>query len=340
VALQDVLRGAVRLPQPVPPAEAHAAGAARHRPGAGRRHRHAVRRERRPGVRADRLDHGAGRPGDRATVGVNESTDAVNLVGWASSAQAGARGGSDLRVTTAGAGSYSAQWLNVFPNLAGADDFSGNTLELEIWARALVTSTLVNPRLIASVGPQNTTSGRRYTHEFGATGRLLTKPSAGTVYRFTRLGVISTDATSPDFTPVLYLDGTVDVGSTGAFGFDYVVAVPARRRALSPTGVALDSGYPKFVDTTTERVKKVRSDLSATSNTPSASTGTYRDHGLGGNLIQPGPLPASYRGLELVVKLSSLVPDDPTSDTTTEQAAHTATVQVDVTPRSYLMRGV
>jgi hypothetical protein len=278
--------------------------------------------------------------GTAQTVGVNESTDAVNLVGWASSAQAGARGGSDLRVTTAGAGSYSAQWLNVFPNLAGADDFSGNTLELEIWARALVTSTLVNPRLIASVGPQNTTSGRRYTHEFGATGRLLTKPSAGTVYRFTRLGVISTDATSPDFTPVLYLDGTVDVGSTGAFGFDYVVAVPARRRALSPTGVALDSGYPKFVDATTERVKKVRSDLSATSNTPSASTGTYRDHGLGGNLIQPGPLPASYRGLELVVKLSSLVPDDPTSDTTTEQAAHTATVQVDVTPRSYLMRGV
>jgi hypothetical protein len=279
-----------------------------------------------------------GGTGTGAAVGVNDSNDAVNLLGWASSAQAGARNGSDLRVTTAGAGTYSAQWLPVTPYLAGADDFSGNTLELEIWARALVTSTLVNPRLIASIGPQGTTSGRRYTHEFGATGRLLTKPSASTVYRFTRLGVISTDATSLDFAAALYLDGTVDTGSTGAFGFDYVIAVPARRRALSPTGVPLDTGYPKFAETTVERVKKIRSDLSATTNIPSFGTGTYRDHGLGGNLIQPGVTPTLTR-LELVVKLSSLVPDDPTSDTTTEQLAHSATVQVDVTPRSYMMRG-
>jgi hypothetical protein len=38
------------------------------------------------------------------------------------------------------------------------------------------------------------------------------------------------------------------------------------------------------------------------------------------------------------VKLSSLVPDDPTSDATSEQLAHTATVHVAVTPRWQLLR--
>jgi hypothetical protein len=129
----------------------------------------------------------------------------------------------------------------------------------------------------------------------------------------------------------LWLAGSTAVGSTGTFGVDYLTPVLARSRALSPTAKVLDTTYPRFVVSTGETQKRVRADLSAlVAQPPNAA---LRDHGLGGSLIEP---PAGT--VDWLVKLSSLAPDDPTVDSTTEQLNHSATVQLDVTPRSFLMR--
>ena len=63
-----------------------------------------------------------------------------------------------------------------------------------------------------------------------------------------------------------------------------------------------------------------------------ASAGT--DSGLGGSLIE---IPAGTT--EFFVKLSSLVPDDPTSDTTSEQLSHTGvTGAFEITPRYWIVK--
>ena len=63
-----------------------------------------------------------------------------------------------------------------------------------------------------------------------------------------------------------------------------------------------------------------------------ASAGT--DSGLGGSLIE---IPAGTT--EFFVKLSSLVPDDPTPDTTSEQLSHTGvTGAFEITPRYWIVK--
>jgi hypothetical protein len=226
--------------------------------------------------------------------------------GWASSAQAGARGGNDVRVTTAGVGTYTAS-ASVEAMAVQQDDFTDGQIDVEIWARVLVSSTNVEPRLAASVGAFST----RYTPEFGSTGKLIVKPSAGTVYRFVRLGTLTIDtsggtdaATNAD--PIIGVTGTVAAGSAGAFGLDYLVYVPIRRRACMVTAQATSTVVP-FVPSTAEWTKVVRADLAGTLRQESTAT-TEGHSGIGGALIEPSP------GLNLwLVKLSSLQPDDPTS---------------------------
>jgi hypothetical protein len=84
--------------------------------------------------------------------------------------------------------------------------------------------------------------------------------------------------------------------------------------------------------TTSEATKRVRSDLSAFSYFAGGPV-PERSAGMGGSLIQPSP--GRNRWL---VKLSNLVPDDPTS-LTTEQLAHSATVELRRDARSYMLRG-
>jgi hypothetical protein len=256
--------------------------------------------------------------------------ESMTLFGWAPSAQAGSRGGNDARATTSGAGSFSATFSPQAIIYVEEDDFSDALIDIEVWARVVVSSTLVSPRIVASVQALSGVTVEK-TVEYGTAGKLLTTPSSGTVYRFVRLGTLAVDssATSP---PLIVLAGSVGPGSTGAFGIDYVVTALARRRALGITGVAALT-VPVFVPSTSEWIKRTNSDLSGGLAQPGGVTLTYRAHGLGGSLIEPSP------GLNRwLVKLSNLVPDDPTSDATTEQLAHSATVSVDVTPRSFMLR--
>lgn len=269
----------------------------------------------------------------RAPLGVVQAEAYDSVSGWSTSVQAGASNGSDIRATTSGAGTYNVKFL-ISPGAIAWDDLSNNTLDIEVFARVLVTSTLANPTLTLSYIPWGPapTSGLQYSAEYGTAGKQLILPSTGTVYRPMRLGTITISGDTAYSNAYLSITGSVLTGSAGAFGLDYIWMAPARSRALSPTGKPRDSSYPSFVASTSLMAKRIRSDLSAALEVNDGGI-AFRDHGLGGSILELPP-----GDLNLLMKLSSLVPDDPTVDATTEQTSHTATVRVDVTPRSYMLR--
>jgi hypothetical protein len=122
--------------------------------------------------------------------------------------------------------------------------------------------------------------------------------------------------------------------TSGGGGIDYLLLAPANARALSPTAKPnVGTSYPRFLDATAEATRRIRSDLSGTYQDASDNGAEQSASGLGGNLLELPP-----GNVDTVVKLSSLVPDDPTSDTTTEQLAHSATVHFAITPRWRLGR--
>ncbi len=259
-------------------------------------------------------------------LGVYEA-ESLSKVGLTSSSQAGARGGFDARLTASGGAAWSVVLGMQDSQYAEADEFSDGQIDVEVWARVLVSSTLVNPRVTASYGDLTFGTMPQYTAEFGSAGRALVKPSSGAVYRFTRLGTLAIDLAGG---PLITLAGTCDVGSTGVFGADYVLVAPARRRALGVTGVPMTS-VRDFAPSTTAWTKRIRSDLSAVAGASAITL--KRDRGLGGSMIEPSP-----GGTRWLVKLSNLVPDDPTVNTNAEQLSHSGTVRIAVTPRSYLLR--
>ena len=262
--------------------------------------------------------------------------DTGDLSTWASVSDANYRTGSGIRVTTAGAGTTAATWF-VDPALVVPDDFTQGELDVEVFARVELDGAVVSPRLTLSTVPEAGTSfgPQKYTAEYGSGGKRLAKPSSGAKFRMVRLGTLTflVDRQRPVRWKIK-LAGTYATASTGSFGIDYLILAPARQRACGPTGKALDATYPKFVQSTSETVKTVKSDLSGRVKNPASySRFEHPDAGLGGSLLE---LPAA--AADLAVKLSSLVPDDPTSDTTTEQLSHTATVHLAVTPRYHLAR--
>jgi hypothetical protein len=271
----------------------------------------------------------------QAPFGIIEAETAGNLSGWASTANANSRGGTMLKDAAALSTDVYTASYEVDPSLLAADAFQ-TEVAVEVFARVMMDSTIVTPTLTLSTRPQDGTNygAARYTDEWGSAGKLLTVPASGTEkFRMVRLGTLRmlVDATRPRVW-LLWLAGAVGAGSSGAWGVDYLVLVPATQRACGPTSKANDSGYPQFVASTAETSKQVKADLSATTAKPPAYG--HPDHGLGGQLIEP---PGGVEN-QLLVKLSSLVPDDPTSDATSEQLAHTATVHVAVTPRWQLLR--
>ena len=258
-----------------------------------------------------------------------ESCDTGPLSTWAITADADYRSGYGLQAAAAGAGTASATY-GLDPSLIPRDDYTQGDLSIEVWARVELASTLVSPKLTLSTAPASGAS--RYSDEWGSAGKLLTLPSSGTRFRFVRLGTLP--LISDPSRPVRW-DMTVAAswaaGSTGTFGLDYLALVPIRQRLASPSSKANDSAYPAFIPTTADWTKTIRSDGSGLR---ASGTGTASpDHGLGGVMEFP------YGNVDALVKLSSLVADDPTSDATTEQLAHTgSTVVWTVTPRWAFLR--
>lgn len=260
-----------------------------------------------------------------------EDCDTGDLTNWVKTADATSHGGFKLVDTSAvGAKTYTAAWL-FDPSLGMADEFTDGEISLEVWCRSYVTSTLVSPRLTASVRPRE---GVNFGTERLAAGgpNSMVLPTSGTVARFGRLGTLTLPVNrSLPKSVKLWLSGSIGVGSTGTFGIDYLVMVPSRARACSPSGKVLDTAFPRFITSIQETVKTIRSDLSGLVSKPPEYP--FPDHGLGGNQLEIPP-----GSTDLLVKLSDLVPDDPTVNTTTEATELAAGVRVDVTPRSFMMR--
>lgn len=277
------------------------------------------------------------RRGPNPPLGVFEAEAATNVGGWAiSGGGVGARGSNLLfNADVTGAASYQASFAVSPADLATSDPFVLGEVEVEVWARVWLPSTLVYPRLVASVRADagNLLVAERFTAEHQSLGVAVAVPTAST-YRFVRLGTLSLahDPQSPA-AQLVWITAQISVGSTGSLGLDYVVLVPARSRALSPTGKPLDAAYPRFLPASTgeSRRKVVRRDLSGLVSTPPGPS--HRDHGLGGSLPR---LPSG--AASLVLKPSSLVPDDPTLSAAGEALMHRATVHASVQPRFLLTR--
>jgi hypothetical protein len=273
-----------------------------------------------------------------APIGIFEATAAEQLIGWTLQANASARGGKILSATAASSLAASATWP-IDPATMVPDSFSGE-LTLEVWARVLVTSALVQPMLTAQVQPQDGAGfgGARYTDEWSSEGRPLTLPSAAngggiqSAFRFTRLGTLHC-VVNPLAPRVwnLVVEGRCEGGGIGQWGPNYLMLVPSLSRACSPSGKVHSAGYPRFISNVLPTVKAVRSDLSAVVGKPGKNG--HPDTGLGGQLLELPPGEST-----VALKLSSLVPDDPTVTFATEQLSHEAKVTVWVTPRWYLAR--
>ena len=277
----------------------------------------------------------SGGTGAGAPFGIIPAESASSVTGWAVSADANYRNGSGLKVTASGAGSASAQWT-VDPSILAADEFSLQELLIEFWARIDLASTLVSPKLTLSARPGAGTNfgAERFTGEWQAAGKLLTLPSSGSRFRQVRLGTLlmAVDLASP-VSWIVRLAGSWAAGSSGNFGLDELYPVVAAQRAAGPTGRVNDATYPKFVASTSETRKRIRSDLSGL--TASGAANPFPDAGLSSG----SPLEFPAGPVDALVELSSLVPDDPTIDTSSEQQAHNATVHFSVVPRVHFVNG-
>ncbi len=264
--------------------------------------------------------------------GAIEAEVAFSNATWSVTSDADYRGSSGLQATTSGAGTANALYT-IDPSTVPADEFSRGEVAVEVWARIELASTVVSPRMFLSLRPYAGTSfgAEQYSSEWGAAGKLITIPSSGTRFRFVKLGTLNLPVdTAQPLKHNLVVAASWATGSSGTFGLDYLVVVPVRQRALSPSSKPNDSTYPDFIGSTGATTKTIRHDLSGRVASGAGNPG--RDSGLGGSLIELPP-----GNVDLFIKLSSLVPDDPTSDATSEQIYHVGvTGSVRVTPRVWL----
>lgn len=270
-----------------------------------------------------------------APFGIIEAETAASLTAWAAiGTDATYRGSNGIRVATSGAGTAQASYT-IDPSVMTVDDFAFGEIDFEVWVRYEIAVGVVAPNLKASLLAQNNAVfANAYASPYGSAGKTVVLPSAGTVKRFTRLGVITAGVDPSQAAAArLVIDGAWAAGSTGNFGLDYLVLVPVRSRACSKSGVANDGTYPRFIGSTSSISKTIRgNDLSGLVG---LGAGAKSHHsGIGGSLIELPP-----GNVDLLIKLSSLVPDDPTVDATTEALAHSSvTGTVVITPRVWLAK--
>lgn len=270
--------------------------------------------------------------GSPAPFGIFEA-EAASLTTWAATADAAYSGGNGAKATTSGAGSATAVFA-MNPSFMAADDFGRGEIDVEVWARVQLASGVVSPVITTSIEPTAGTAfgPSRYTQEWSASGKLLTKPSSGTPLRLVRLGTVTFD-TRQNISWNLRLVATWGAASAGVFGLDYVLLVPAQMRAASATGKINDSTYPDWINTTSAVQRTVNPDLRTLTAVPGANP--YPDSGLAGTPLQIRPGSFSF-----IFKTSEQVPDDPSASSAGETVISTTNrIQFSVVPRYFLPRG-
>lgn len=256
------------------------------------------------------------------------------------SADANARTGLKLTWTPAASGAQTGILTYLIdPNTLVPDDYTQGEIDVEVWIREAWATTLTNLRVTVSAQPEggSTAGPERFTREFGNAGKLIPTATAK-VSRIHRLGILplTVDAANPQRWR-LKLALAVTGGATPTWDFDYLMLLATRSRTPWPTGKANDTasaaaGFPALVPYdaawggSSAMTKTLRSDGSALIAIPGGYA--YPDSGPG----KPIELPDT--DCDLVVKLSPLVPDDPTSNSVDEAAASlTTSLHCAVTPR-------
>jgi hypothetical protein len=218
--------------------------------------------------------------------------------------------------------------VSIDPSVLQRDDFTRNEIQLEVWGRMYV-NTAHKATVVTSLEPSSAATGAssRYTSEYGSTGKLLAAPSSGSGWYYYRLGTLPASVDSNNAAVYkLRLSTTFTASVAAEFAIDHIAIVPARQRALTPTGRALDSSYPRFVNSASAVTKTIRNDLSGW-----LGTTPYPDSGLGGQLLEVPP-----GNVDLFIKATRGVPD---ITTTADDATQTLTVSGTIIPRYYLARG-
>ncbi len=267
----------------------------------------------------------------KAPFGVLTASESSARIGLNLESVTGGTGGKSLKGTTRnGAASWEVDPATMVP-----DSFSGE-LTLEVWARIPVSPGIASLTMTLSAQPQDGTGygAARYTDEWGSAGRPIELPEGGvTVFRRTRLGTLHL-VVNPLAPRIWNLVVEGRAGNEAAsWGIDALYLCPSTQRACSPSGKANGPSYPDFIANAAATVKTIRSDLSALVAKPGKNG--HPDHGLGGQLLELPP-----GETKLLAMLASLVPDDPTSSTASDQLAFEAKVTVWVTPRFFLTRTV
>ena len=271
--------------------------------------------------------------------GIYESSSATNLVDFATSADAAARGGSLIAASSFG-GATRADWTfdasRLFP-----DESSPDTQVVEIWARVKTASVVGTLRAIVSWFASGMSSAATQVYsEFGDEGRVISHVTGDTIYQIVRLGAIVVQRPSPGDAGTSSIRVRMDDPTGGSAGIDWIAAVGGSRRAISPTGKTegFGSTYPRFAISNTINVKSIAHDLRGSYSTgyETEASSSAATHGLGGSLIE---FPAGR--MDILCVLSEMVPDDPDISAGTgadDGSTFTVSVWPNIIPRWHHLR--
>lgn len=260
--------------------------------------------------------------------GILEAESGGSLTTWSSGADAGARGGNRLAATASGAGTATAVYKLSANDVQSA--LKAATVDVEVWARVYLPSTIISPRLNAQFAVDGGSGATISPREFGTTGRPLTVP-ASSGYRLTRVGTLTLPLLV-DTRWAMTVTMSWAAGSSGTVGLDWLVVLPADQRACSPTYEPLDSSYPRFMPTATGAASKTIT--SALAGSITASSITAPDTGLGGT-----PLELPPGDIDMFVLMSEAVPDEVPAATAAGTGYTNTTLSLGITPRFHLARG-
>jgi hypothetical protein len=246
------------------------------------------------------------------------------------------RGGSNQAMTipvlaTAGTSLISAV---VDPTIFEPDDFRG-TVTCAVIARYYRQTGIISPRLAAATATV-AAGAAAYTPEFGSTGRLLPGATGTARVTSTTLGTLTLPVV-PQIAGI-YLYFSWAAGSTAAqvLAIDEVYLVPVASLAMSPTDKARDDGaYPTLLPALSAYTARVTASGAGQRRLASALEGANRQFnpvplGIGGADLN---LPIASEGVEMLVRPSVSVPDDPVYTTTADILTHNVSVHLRVTPR-------
>ena len=280
-------------------------------------------------------------PGILNAASYDQAAASVGSAGaaWTMAASATYRGGYSPRNTTTITAGQGVLEYFLDPRLFTPDDFTGDEVDVAVFARCEVGASKVSVQSVLSVKPEggSTYGAVRYS-EFAAAGKALKLPLAVSApFRPYYLGTVTfrVDRSNP-LRWKLVLAITDGAGSD-TFAVDYLILVPSFAVCSSQTGVAQDATFPNFIGSTNETTKRIRSDLSCLTYQEGSgvSKNGYPDGSLLKNRIMLG------KGQnQVLIWPSDIVIDRTDAATTANALSHSCTVSVIPRPQYSLSRDV